>query len=90
MDPFIPVKAELEKYLPGVELSVDTPKKEDGIWWMDVRLQGKAAVIQWNPILRKYGVSWQDLSAFTHQPEEVFNDPMSTVERVLDIFKGWV
>ena len=89
MDPFYAVRTELEKYLHSVEISMDTPLKEDGFWFMDVRIQGHLVVVQWNPIIRKFGVSRHNPYDFTDKPDEVYNDPVSAAERVIEIFKGW-
>jgi len=88
MDPFIGIKGDLENRVPGVEMSVDRPAKEGGCWWLDVRWKGKTVVVQWfndgRPV--KFGVSTiDDESYFTHQPDEVFVDDMSTSARVLEL-----
>lgn len=83
--PFSGIKGDLEQRLPGVEILLDPPLKEDGVWWMDVRLHGVMAVVQWIPKISKFGVSKGTGTGFTHQPDEIYADSMSASERVIQI-----
>lgn len=86
--PFTGIRGDLEQRLPRVEISVDPPVKEDGVWWMDVRLNGITVVVQWIPKISKFGVSNSsggDVNNFTHQPDEIYSDSMSASERVIQI-----
>jgi hypothetical protein len=84
-NPFIEIKYDLERRLPRIEISFDPPLKEDGVWWMDVRLHGATAVVQWIPKISKFGVSEGTVTGFTHQPDEIYPDAASASERVIQI-----
>ena len=87
MDPFEAMKNDLVMRVPYVQLEVDAPlDKKQGIWTMDVRLKRKMVVVQYNPKLRKFGVSVPS-GEYETKPDEVFNDIMSASGRVIELLK---
>lgn len=87
MDPVHAIQIEIKRRLPNAQTSVDPPAKPGGVWFLDVTLGGRGAIVQWNPSLKKFGVSSLSDALFTHKPDEIFDDEMSAAGRVVELLK---
>ena len=88
MDPFSVIRGDLERHFPGIEISIDPPLRETGVWHMDVKFQKHFVVVQWIPEISKFGVSVDpDPDDFTCQADELHPDSLAVFTRLIQAFK---
>lgn len=81
MNPIQKVSHLLADRFPEAILELDAADTETGIWYLDVRLEGHAVVVQWNP-RSGIGVSTPEAADYGSGPDEVFIDPEAAFARV--------
>jgi DNA-binding XRE family transcriptional regulator len=80
------LKEELSKRLPGVAVTLDSPKDPSGSYWLDGRFQGNAVVVEWRPSMG-FGVSSVPSEGYGEGPDEFYDDWSSALERIIRVLR---
>lgn len=45
--------------IDGLSGNIDSPVKDDGVWWLDIRVQGleHIIIVEWHPCSGEWGIS---------------------------------
>jgi hypothetical protein len=70
----------LHRRLPDASISVDTPDKPDGAWWVDVEQDGRIASVEWS-LTRGYGVAGPG-GGYGERPDFIVTDAEAAAELV--------
>ena len=75
---------QLGKDCSDADISLDRPKKSNGVWFLDVVRDGHRVNVQWQ-VKRGFGVSSSSDAHYGEGPDEVFEDPQAVRYRVLSL-----
>jgi len=84
---FIPIESletQLRQRFPTASISLDRPKKSNGIWFLDVNLEGHVVVIQWK-LNAGFGISSSAEHGFGEGPDEVYKDVEAAYGRIVSL-----
>src|SRR5438876_1980200 len=78
------LEKQLQKRFPRAEISLDSPSKPRGTWYLDIKLNGHFVVVQWRADTA-FGVSCSAESNFGEGADEVYQDLEAVYGRVLSL-----
>lgn len=82
--PIETLEKQLKKRFPAASISLDRPRKQSGIWYLDVELDGHPVVIQWQEGLG-FGVSSSPEHAYGEGADEVYPNEEAAYGRVVSL-----
>ena len=78
--------ASLRNAIPNVEAKVDEPLDPDGLWFLDLSLEGPEVTVEWSP-RRGFGVSASE-AEYGELPDEVYLKEPETSARVVQLLRS--
>jgi len=81
-NPVLTLKRKLRRRFPDASVTVDAPSRADGVWFLDVRLQGHGVAVQWSRRLG-FGVSAGRAATYGEGPDEAHADAAGVYDRAV-------
>lgn len=82
--PIESLKRQLEKRFPQASITVDRPRKQSGVWYLDVFCDGHPVVIQWQDG-NGFGVSSSPTHDYGEGADEVYRDEEAAYGRAISL-----
>ncbi len=82
------VETKLKEKLPTVEIAIDPPLLDAGVWFLDLKLGDRSVAIQWSPT-KGFGLTTSDSEDYFGQnPDEFCEDVDMVVRRSVELLLG--
>src|SRR5262245_59477056 len=81
MNPIERLRNELITRLPQATVTLDVPKKRDGIWFLDAVLRGHHVAVRWKQT-QGFGITADESRGYGEGADEVCSDVGTALDRV--------
>jgi len=80
------LQARVIAQVPGVETKIEAPLRENGVWWLDVKLREQTLAIEWSR-WQGFGVSSLPSQGLGEKPDETYTELEQATARVLELLR---